>query len=108
MSFPGNFVFLKHLWWLLLSLNIFVHDVINLPFNEHWTEKRKYIFVELLVEALKSISCFGHKPGIDEKYFKSYADFWITKEMLGNVNQGFIEILILIHKKFFVNLLGIQ
>ena len=31
--------------WNVASLNILVHDVINLLYYEHWTDKQKYFYV---------------------------------------------------------------
>ena len=32
----------------VVSLNILVHDLINLLYYEHWTDKRKYFYVNKL------------------------------------------------------------
>ena len=36
--------------WNKASLNILVHAVINLLYHEHWTDKRKYIYLGFFVK----------------------------------------------------------
>ena len=50
--------------WNIASLNIFVHDVINLLYYEHWADKPKYFQVYIFSLTEKSVLMFNKRRTI--------------------------------------------